>query len=149
MKLKSDTKFGEESTSCFKIDKKFDKFWPELSKKVPKIFILMGSFWAKHILFELKKYREVIFHDTEEWCKIWRKIDLLLGNWHMEFEKIWPEHSKVSKIFILMSSFWTKYILFELKNYRRIIFHETEEGYKIWRGIHLLQNWCKEFDKSS
>ena len=47
-----------------------------------------------------------------------------------------------------MGSFYAKYILFELKKYRGIIFHETEEGYKIWRGIDLLfQNWCKEFDK--
>ena len=35
----------------------------------------MGSFSAKYILFELKKYREVIFHKTEEGCKIWRGID--------------------------------------------------------------------------
>ena len=27
------------------------------------------------------------------------------------------------------------YILFELKKYRGVIFHETEEGHKIWRGI--------------
>ena len=28
-----------------------------------------------------KKYRGVIFHDIEEWYKIWRKTDLLLKNW--------------------------------------------------------------------
>ena len=39
-----------------------------------------------------KKYRGVIFHDTEEWCKIWRKTDLLLGKWHEEFSKFSPEH---------------------------------------------------------
>ena len=76
--------------------KEFDKFWPERSK-VSKIFTLMGSFWAKYILFELKKYREVIFHDTEEWCKIWRKTGLLLGKWQ-EFCKFSPEHLKVSKL---------------------------------------------------
>ena len=47
-----------------------------------------------------------------------------------------------------MCSFWAKYILFELKKYRGVVFHETEGGYKIWRGIDLLfQNWHKEFDK--
>ena len=40
-------------------------------KKVSKMFTFMGSFWAKYILFELKKYREVIFHETEEGYKIW------------------------------------------------------------------------------
>ena len=113
-----------------------------------KIFILVSSFWAKYILCELKKYRGIIFRETEEGYKIWSGIELLFQNWHKEFEKIWPEHSKVSKIFILMSSFWAKYILFELKKYRGIIFHETEEGYKIWRGIELLfQTSHKEFDK--
>ena len=29
-----------------------------------------------------------------------------------------------------------------------MIFHETEERYKIWRGIDLsFQNWHKEFDE--
>ena len=36
-----------------------------------------------------------------------------------------------------MGSFWAKYRLFELKKYRRVIFHETEEGYKILRGTDL------------
>ena len=127
--------------------KEFDKFWPE-HLKVSKNFTLIGSFWAKCILFEVKKYRQVIFYKTEEGCKIWRGIDLLFPNWQEEFDKFWPEHSKVSKIFTLVGSFWAKYILFELKKYREVIFRETEEGYKIWRGIDLpVQNWHKELDK--
>ena len=55
-------------------------------------------------------------------------------NWHEEFDKFWAKHSKVSKVFTLMSFFWTKYILFELKKYRGVIFHETEKGYRIWKG---------------
>ena len=61
----------------------------------------MDSFWPAHmyeLMFELKKYRGVIFHDTEEWCKIWRKTDLWFGKWHEEFGKFSPEHSKVSKL---------------------------------------------------
>ena len=127
--------------------KEFDKIWPEHSK-VSKIFILMGSFWAKYIMFELKKYRGIIFHETEEEYKIWRGIDLPFQNWHRIFYKFWPEHSKVSKIFIWMSSFWEKYILFELKRYRGVIFYETEDRYEIFRGIDSpFQNWQKEFDK--
>ena len=117
--------------------KEFDKIWPEHSK-VSKIFILMGSYWAKYILFELKKYRGIIFHETEEGYKIWRGIDLSFQNWHKEFDKFWPEHSKVSKMFILMGSYWAKYLLSELKKYRGVIFHQTEEEYKIGRGIDLL-----------
>ena len=47
-----------------------------------------------------------------------------------------------------MGSLSAKYILFELKKHRGIIFHEAEEGYKIWRGIDpSFQNWHQEFDK--
>ena len=75
----------------------FDKFWPELLK-VSKILTLMGSFWVKkYILFELKKYRGVIFHGTEGWCKIWRKTDWWVEKWREKFGKFSPEHLKVSK----------------------------------------------------
>ena len=129
--------------------KEFDKFWPEHSK-VSKIFTLMGSFWAKYILFELKKYRGVIFHETEEGYKIWRGIDLSFQNWHKEFDKFWPEHSKVLKILTLMDSFWAKYILCELKKYRGAIIHDNEEWCKIWRKTDLLlRKWHEEFGKLS
>ena len=52
-----------------------------------KDFHFNGLLWARYILFELKMYRGVIFHDTDKWWKIWRKIDLLLGKWHEEFGK--------------------------------------------------------------
>ena len=117
--------------------KEFDKIWPKHSK-VSKIFILMRYYWAKYILFELKKNRGIIFQETEEGTKIWGGIDLSFQNWHEKFDKFWPQDSKVSTIFILMGSFWAKYILFELKKYRGVIFHKTEEGYRIWRGIDLL-----------
>ena len=126
---------------------KFDEFWPE-HLKASKIFILMGSFWAKYILFELKKHRGVVFHETEERYKIWRGINSSFENWHKEFVTFWLERLKVSKILTLMGSLWAKYIVFELKKYRGIIPHETEEGYQIWRGIDSsFQNWHKEFDK--
>ena len=106
--------------------KEFVKFWQERSK-VSKIFISMGSFWAKYLLFELTKYRGIIFREPEEWYKIWKGIELSFQNWHKEFDKIWPVYSKISKMFMLMGSFWAKYLLFEVKKYRRIIFHETKE----------------------
>ena len=59
---------------------------------------ILCCLWANYILFELKKNRGVVFHDTEEWCKISRKTDRLLGKWHEEFGKFSPEHSKVSKL---------------------------------------------------
>ena len=84
----------------------------------------------------------------EEGYKIRRGIDSSFQNWHKDFDKIWPEHSKIKKIFLLMGSFWGKYIFFELKKYRGIIFHEPEKRYKIWRGIDSsCQNRHKKFVK--
>ena len=79
------------------VHKGFDKFWPEDSN-ISKILSLMGYFWPKYILFELKKVRGVIFHDTRVWCKIWRKTDLWFGKWYEEYGKFSPEQLKVSKL---------------------------------------------------
>ena len=54
--------------------------------------------WPKYILFELQKYRGVIFHDTEEICKFWRKTDLWFEKRFEKFGKLSPEHLKVSKL---------------------------------------------------
>ena len=85
-------------------------------------------------MYELKIYRGVLCHDNEEWYKIWRGIDLSVQNWHEEFDKFWPEHSKISKICTLISCFWSKYIIFELKMYRGVKF---EDWCKIWRKTDL------------
>ena len=77
--------------------KEFDEFWLENSE-VSKIYTLMGCFWPKDIMFELKKQRGAIFRDTRVWCKIWRKTDLWFGIWHEEFDKFSPEHIKFSKL---------------------------------------------------
>ena len=102
-----------------------------------KNFHFNGLLLSKVYIVQAKKYIEVIFLETKEGYKIWRGIDLSFQNWPNEFGKFWLEHSKLSKIFTFMGSFWAKCILFELKMYRGIIFHETEEGYKIWRGIEF------------
>ena len=151
MIMKNDAKFEEELTIDLPFQnwhEGFDEFWTE-HWKVSKIFILMCSFWEKDILFELKKYRGVIFRETEKGYKIWRGINLSFKNWHKEFVKFWPECLKASTIFTLMGSFWGKYILFELKKLQR-----SNPSWK-WRGIQNLGRYLhiisklayKEFDK--
>ena len=96
------------------VDLQFGKWHEEYEKFSPlKIGILMGSFNLNLKKYELKIHRGVICHDYEEWRKIWRGIDLWFQSWHEEFHEFWPEHLKVSQIFILMYSFWAKYILSE------------------------------------
>ena len=65
--------------------------------------------------------------DNEEWWKIWKVIDVSVQNWHEEFNKFLPEHSKTSTICTLMGCFWPKYIMFELKKHRGIIFDGTQD----------------------
>ena len=69
----------------------------------------MGFFWANYVLFELKKYRGLIFHDTEEWCKIWRGIDLLFQNLHEEFGNT---HEKINRC--LTSTNWCLTDIFKI-----------------------------------
>ena len=57
-----------------------------------KFSTLSGSFCPNHIKFQLKKYRTVISHDSEEWCKVWRKTDLWFQTWHQEFGESSPNH---------------------------------------------------------
>ena len=110
-----------------------------------KIGTFMGSFYLKWKMHELKIYREVLCNDTEEWWKIWRGIDLLLQNLHDEFDKLWLEHWKVSKIYILMGCFWQKY-----KKYRGVMFDSTEDWCKIWRKTDFyFPKWHEKFGKFS
>ena len=69
MTLKSDTNFGEESTYRFKIDKRNLTNFDLSTWKSQKFSLLWAPFEQSiywYILFALKKYRRVIFHDTEE-----------------------------------------------------------------------------------
>ena len=113
------------------------------------ICILMGCFLPKFIMCELKKYRGVMFDDTEYWCKIWRKTDLRSQKWHEKFGKFSPEHSKVSKL-----GFWwdpliqSRKCIYKLKTYRGVICHDNEECSRIWKGIDLsVQNWHEKLNE--
>ena len=52
---------------------------------------------------------------------------LSLQNWHKEYDEFWLEHLKVLKTYTLMGCFWSKFITFELKQYRGLIFHDIGE----------------------
>ena len=71
------------------------------------------------------------------WCKIWNRIDLSFQNWHEEFNKFWPEHSKILKICSLMGWFWLKYIMPQVEKYRGVMFDCTQDWYKVWRKTGL------------
>ena len=93
------------------------KTWSVVSK-VSKICAFICYYCAKYLMFDLKKYRGVIFHDPEQWCKIWRKTDMWFGKWHEVYSKFPPEHLKVSKLGL--GSFNLKKKRYELKSYKRV-----------------------------
>ena len=97
-------KIWRKTDLLFQKWQEFGEIWPEHSK-VSKIWNFICSYCAKYLVFKLKKYRGVTLHDTEDWCKFWRKTDLWFGKWHKECGKFSPEHLKVSKVGLWLESF--------------------------------------------
>ena len=113
-----------------------------------KIGTLMGSFCPKLKMHELKIYCEVMRHADEKWCRNGRRIGVSVQNWHEQFDKFWFKHSKISKLCFLMGCLWPKYLMFDLKKYRGVMFDGTEYWCKIWRKTDFcFQKWHKEFGK--
>ena len=69
-----------------------------------QICVFIGSFCWMYIKFQLKSYRGFMSHDTEDWCKIPGKADLLFQKWQ-EFSEFWPEHSKFTKFLLWLIPF--------------------------------------------
>ena len=136
MALKSNAKIDEKWLVVWKMT---SRIWEIFSGTLESVNVgtFMGSFCSSYNMHELKRYREVICNDTEEWWKIWRGIDLSFQNWHKEYDEFWLEHLKISKISILMGCFCRKHIIFKLRKYRGIIFHDTWDWCKIWRKTDL------------
>ena len=91
---------AEVSCKIWRTDSKMTGIWWIFTKALRnlKIFTFMGYFCPKYIMFELKKYRGVMFYDNEEWWKIWRiKLTCGLEN-NGEFDKFSPEHLEMSKL---------------------------------------------------
>ena len=103
---------------------------------------MIGPFCAKYTTFDLKKYWGVIFHDTEELCKIWRKTDLWFGKWHGKFGKFSPEHKKFSKLGLSLNPFIQSRKCMSLK--LTVMRYDNEEWCKMWTRIDVpFQNWQK------
>ena len=99
----------------------------------------MGCFWPNYIMFELKKYREVMIDCTQDWYKVWKKTNLC-------FQKLtWGICVQTGT---LMAYFCLKLKIYELKIYRWVMCHDNEEWCKNWSGIDFsVQNWHEAFEK--
>ena len=119
MTLKSGEKFKGKLTRGFKNDlRNLVKFHTATQRS--EIFTSMGSFCRKYIKFELKKYRGVIFHDTEQWCKIWINPDLVVSKMAWGIGWTFIRAPKSLKNCTLIGSFYAKRIMFQLGHFIRI-----------------------------
>ena len=75
--------------NLFVVSKMIREIWKIFTRRLssPKIGTFMGSSYPKWKMYELKTYREVVYHDNEQWCKIRRGIELPFQNWHEKFGK--------------------------------------------------------------
>ena len=111
-------------------------------------FHFNGLLLSKVYIVQVKKVQRSYLSWNWRGIHNLKKNRLAISKLHKEFDKFWPDQSKISKCFTLMGFFWAKYIFFEPTKYVGVSFHETEEGCKIWRGIDLsFQDWHKEYDK--
>ena len=101
--LNIDAKFERKITCAFKNDMRNLANFHQCTCESLPIGTLMRSFYPKLKMCELKIYRGFLWHGNEKLCKIWREIDLSVQNWHMEFDGLRPDDSKISKICTLIA----------------------------------------------
>ena len=102
----------------------------------------MDYFWPKYMMFELENYKGIMFDGTHDWYRVWGKTNLTWGIWQF-FNR-----ALSLKIRTLMTSFYLKSKIYELKIYRGVIFHDNKEWCKVSRAINLsVQNWHEGFDE--
>ena len=110
----------------------------------------MGWFWPKYIMFQLKKYRGVMFDSTQDWYKVWRKTGLCFQKLTWGTWQIFTRALESLQIGSLMTSFCLKLKMYELKIYRGVLLDGTEYWCNIWRKNDLcFQKWHEEFSKFS
>ena len=125
--------------------KGFDEFRLENSK-VSKNDTLMGCFLPKYLMFQLKKYRGAIFHDTRVWCKFWKKKPMLVWKITCRIDKFPPEDTKFSKLWLSLDPFIQRRKCMSLKLKEE--FCVNEEWCKVWNRTDLrFQSWHEEFNK--
>ena len=81
--------------------------------------------------FEVRKYRGVIFPDTEQWCKIWINPDLAILKMAWGIGWTFIRVLKSLKNCILICYFFPVHTMFQLENLWGIMCHGTEEWCKI------------------
>ena len=131
MTLTTDTKFKEKLTCGFKYDmRNLVNFQPTTQKS--ENFTSMGYFCPKYMRLELKRYRGVVFHNTEQWCKIWINPDLVGSKVAWEIGLTFIRALNSLKNYTRMGFFCANHIMFQLENFNEIMCHDTERWWINW-----------------
>ena len=144
MTLKSDAKFKGKLTHGLKNDILNLVNFHASSWKSENLHF-DGFLWSKayKILFE----KAIIYHDSDEWCKVWRKTGSWLQKWHYKFGNFNTSYGK-SEILVFDVLFLSIAIKFYLKKCSRVISNDNEEWSKLWRKTHFLfEKWHENSDE--
>ena len=93
------------------------------------IYFSLPLYITQEIQYDLQKYRGFVFHDTEQWCKIWINTDLLVSKMPWGIGWTFIRALKSLKNYTLMGSFCPKH-MFQLEKFIGIM-------------CHYLKGWCK------
>ena len=74
-----------------------------IALKAMRLLVLIGPFREKYVMFDLKKYGEIIFHDTREWWTYGLQNNMRnLANFH---QSTWNVELKIGTF---MESFYSR-----------------------------------------
>ena len=103
--------------------------------KSPKYNFDGLRFCPKYLRFELKKYRAVIFHDTEQWRKVWIKLSLEQS----KIEKLNIDELFLSKVYNLSAKkFQRSYVSWHLRVTQSLQKNWLVAAWKMISGIQLI-----------
>ena len=144
IKMKNGAKFDVELTCRFKTDKRNLTNFDLSTRKSQKLHF---SFWEKCIMFGLKKYWGVIFHDTEEWCKTEEKLTCDLeydmsnmANIHQSTRKSQNWDSDGILLFKVENA-WAWNIQRSYVSWKWRMMYSLKRKFDLW-----FQIWHEEFD---
>ena len=120
--------------------------------KLHHICTLIDSFCWKYIKSNLKKYIGVMPHDSEDWCKIWRKTICCLEN-DKNFVNFDLSTKKSQKLALSLWFLLCKVLKVWPKKYRGVVFHDTEDDAifeeKLTRGLEKEMRNMANFHQST
>ena len=127
MTMKSDTKFGEKQTCCFKTDIRNLTNFDLSTGKFQKFSFYQAPFEQSIYGFSYEITEELTFVALKSDQKFGEELTSRFKIDMRNLSNFDPDPSKISKVCTLMDSFESKYIMIELKKYTGFMFDRTED----------------------